>query len=89
MLPDDAEIPTITGRVVEIRPRSATTTTSRSTSTTRSFFHPKNAIPVDFEPDNLLYVVPVDDIVAVFRRAPSPDSGIESASELDERDDEE
>ena len=31
-------------------------------------FHPKNAIPVDFEPDNQLFVVPVEDVVAVFRR---------------------
>ena len=31
-------------------------------------FHPKAAIPVDFEPDNQLYVVPADDVVAVFRR---------------------
>ena len=33
-------------------------------------FHPKNAIPVDFEVDNQLFVVPVDDVVAVFRRDP-------------------
>jgi chaperonin GroES len=33
-------------------------------------FHPKNAIPVDFEADNQLFVVPVEDIVAVFRREP-------------------
>jgi chaperonin GroES len=31
-------------------------------------FHPKNSIPVDFEQDNLLYVVPIEDVVAVFRR---------------------
>jgi chaperonin GroES len=31
-------------------------------------FNPKNAIPVDFEGDNRLFVVPVEDIVAVFRR---------------------
>ena len=31
-------------------------------------FHPKNAIPVDFEADNQLFVVPVEDVVAVFRR---------------------
>jgi len=30
-------------------------------------FHPKNAIPVDFEQDNQLFVVPVEDVVAVFR----------------------
>ena len=34
----------------------------------RILFHPKNAIPVDFEQDNQLFVVPVDDVVAVFRR---------------------
>ena len=31
-------------------------------------FHPKNAIPVDFEQDNQLFVIPVEDVVAVFRR---------------------
>ena len=31
-------------------------------------FHPKDAIPVDLEHDNQLFVVPVEDIVAVFRR---------------------
>ena len=31
-------------------------------------FHPRNSIPVDFEQDNLLYVVPIEDVVAVFRR---------------------
>jgi chaperonin GroES len=31
-------------------------------------FHPKNSIPVDFEQNNLLYVVPIEDVVAVFRR---------------------
>ncbi|MGL4460917.1 MAG: co-chaperone GroES, partial [Planctomycetia bacterium] len=34
----------------------------------RILFHPKNAIPVDFELDNHLFVVPVEDVVAVFRR---------------------
>jgi len=35
-------------------------------------FHPKNAIPVDLEGNNLLFVVPVEDIVAVFRRSQPP-----------------
>jgi len=30
-------------------------------------FNPKQAIPVDFEADNQLFVVPVEDVVAVFR----------------------
>ena len=38
-------------------------------------FHPKNAIPVDFEPDNKHFVVPIEDIVAVFRsEQPDPDA---------------
>jgi len=35
-------------------------------------FHPKNAIPVDLEPNNLLFVVPIEDVVAVFRRVEDP-----------------
>jgi chaperonin GroES len=34
----------------------------------RVLFNPKSAVPVDFEGDNRLFVVPVEDIVAVFRR---------------------
>ena len=32
-------------------------------------FSPKDAVPVDFEGDNRLFVVPVENIVAVFRKA--------------------
>jgi len=88
VLPDDAEIPTITGRVVEISFQVDNDDDFPINKYDKILFHPKNAIPVDFEPDNLLYVVPVDDIVAVFRRAPSPESGIGSTSEVDERDEE-
>jgi chaperonin GroES len=31
-------------------------------------FNPKNAIPVDLDADNRLYVIPVEDVVAVIRR---------------------
>jgi len=88
VLPDDAEIPTITGRVVEISFQVDNDDDFPINKYDKILFHPKNAIPVDFEPDNLLYVVPVDDIVAIFRRAPSPESGIGSTSEVDERDEE-
>ena len=87
-LPDAAEIPTITGRVVTISAVVENDDEMPLKQYDKVLFHPKDAIPVEFEHDNQLFVVPVDDIVAVFRRAPSPDSGIESASELDERDDE-
>jgi chaperonin GroES len=32
-------------------------------------FNPKGAIPVDFEGDNRLFVVEVENIVAVFRKS--------------------
>jgi chaperonin GroES len=35
----------------------------------RVLFNPKNAIPVEFDPGNFLYVVPVEDVVAVFRKS--------------------
>jgi len=33
----------------------------------RVLFNPKHAIPVEFEGDNRLFVIPVEDVVAVFR----------------------
>jgi chaperonin GroES len=68
VLPDDAEIPTITGRVVEISVQIGRDEDYPIRKYDKVLFNPRRAIPVDFEPDNLLYVVPVEDIVAVFRR---------------------
>lgn len=70
VLPDDAEIPTITGRVVEISLQVANDEDFPIRKYDKVLFNPKRAIPVDFEPDNLLFVVPVEDVVAVFRHTP-------------------
>jgi chaperonin GroES len=67
-LPDSAEIPTITGRIVTISRAIARDEDIPLKQYDKVLFHPKNAIPVDFEVDNQLFVVPVEDIVAVFRR---------------------
>jgi chaperonin GroES len=69
VLPDSSEIPTITGRVVEISVQVDRNEDFPIRKYDKVLFHPKHAIPVDFESDNLLFVVPVDDIVAIFRRA--------------------
>ena len=69
-LPDAAEIPTITGRIVAISKLIENDEDLPLKQYDKIIFHPKNAIPVDFEPDNQLYVVPVEDVVAVFRRDP-------------------
>mgnify|MGYP000120831483 FL=1 len=69
VLPDQAEIPTITGRVVEISAQIAHDQDFPIRKYDKVLFHPKNAIPVDLESDNVLFVVDIDDVVAVFRRA--------------------
>ncbi|MEW4489357.1 co-chaperone GroES [Thalassoglobus sp. JC818] len=68
VLPDQAEIPTITGRVVEISTEVENDEDFPVAKYDKVLFHPKNAIPVDLEPNNVLFVVPIDDVVAVFRR---------------------
>lgn len=73
-LPDAAEIPTITGRIVEISTYISHDDDVPLQQYDKILFHPKNAIPVDFEADNLLFVVPVEDVVAVFRPESEPRS---------------
>lgn len=67
-LPDAAEIPTITGRIVTISAVVENDEELPLRQYDKILFHPKNAIPVDLEHDNQLFVIPVEDIVAVFRR---------------------
>ena len=69
VLPDKAEIPTITGRIVEVSAEVERNADFPVQKYDKVLFHPKNAIPVDLEPDNVLFVVPIEDVVAVFRRS--------------------
>lgn len=78
-LPDQAEIPTITGRIVAISTQVENDEDVPLRQYDRILFHPKNAIPVDFEADNQLYVVPVEDVVAVFRRSKDAISSADDA----------
>ncbi|MBI1826242.1 MAG: co-chaperone GroES [Planctomycetes bacterium] len=67
-LPDSIEIPTITGRVVAVSALIDNDDDYPVKQYDRVLFNPKNAIPVEFDADNCLYVVPIDDVVAVFRK---------------------
>jgi chaperonin GroES len=67
-LPDKIEIPTLTGRVVTVSMIVENDPDYPIQQYDKVLFNPKNSIPVDFEGDNRLYVVPIDDVVAVFRR---------------------
>lgn len=84
VLPDRAEIPTITGRVVEISAEVASDDLFPVRKYDKVLFNPKHAIPVDFETDNVLFVVPIDDVVAVFRRSPQGQPEDAASSEADD-----
>ena len=66
-LPDSIEIPTITGRVVAVSAQIAADENFPIRQYDKVLFNPKNSVPVDFEPGNQLFVVPIEDVVAVFR----------------------
>jgi chaperonin GroES len=67
-LPDKIEIPTLTGRIVAVSTRIENDPDYLIQQYDKVLFNPKHTIPVDFEGDNRLFVVPIDDVVAIFRR---------------------
>lgn len=70
-LPGNVEIPTITGRIVAVSAQIERDEDYPIRQYDKILFNPKDAIPVDFEGDNRLFVIPVEQVVAVFRRGKS------------------
>ena len=71
-LPDNIEIPTITGRIVSVSAEVEISADLPLQQYDKVLFNPKGAIPVDFEGDNRLFVVEVENVVAVFRKTSPP-----------------
>jgi chaperonin GroES len=67
-LPDDAKIPVITGRIVALSSQVENDPDYPLEKYDKVILDPRNSIPVDFEQDNKLYLVPVEDVVAVIRQ---------------------
>lgn len=67
-LPDNIEIPTITGRIVAVSAEVQMSSEYPLKQYDKVLFNPKGAIPVDFEGDNRLFVVEIENVVAVFRK---------------------
>ena len=61
-LPDNIEIPTITGRIITISAEVENSPDIPLRQYDKVLFNPKNSIPVDFEPGNQLFVVPVSNL---------------------------
>lgn len=67
-LPDDAKTPVLSGRIVAISVQVDSDPDYPLQRYDRVLIDPRNGIPVDFEQDNKLFIVPIEDIVAVFRK---------------------
>jgi chaperonin GroES len=76
-LPDNIEIPTITGRVIALSAQIQDDSDFPLKQYDKVLFNPKRGIPVEFEGDNQLFVVPIEDVVAVFRKSEVRRSGAE------------
>lgn len=68
ILPDSKEIPVITGRVLQISADVENDDEVPIRQYDKVLVNPGRAIPVEFEGDNKLFVIPVEDLVAVFRK---------------------
>lgn len=73
VLPDTVKIPVITGRIVAIAADVENDHEVPINQYDKVIVNPGHAIPVEFEDDNKLFIVPVEDLVAVFRKPENDD----------------
>src|SRR5918992_2289855 len=69
VLPDSHEIPVITGRVIAISKCIENDEDQTIRQYDKVLFDPREAIPVELEHDNRLFVVHLDRVLAIFRRS--------------------
>jgi len=69
VLPDTHEIPVITGRVIAISKAIENDEDLTIAQYDKVLFDPREAIPVELEHDNRLFVVHIDRVLAIFRRS--------------------
>lgn len=74
-LPDSHEIPVITGRVIAISKQIERDEDLTIRQYDKVLFDPREAIPVELEHDNRMFVVHIDRVLAIFRKdKPDADS---------------
>ena len=75
VLPDTHEIPVITGRVIAVSKAIENDEDQTIRQYDKVLFDPREAIPVELEHDNRLFVVSIERVLAIFRRSESGKSG--------------
>src|SRR6476619_1813651 len=84
VLPDSHEIPVITGRVIAVSKAIENDEDQTIRQYDKVLFDPREAIPVELEHDNRLFVVSIERVVAIFRRSDAkkttPDSSAPAES---------
>lgn len=88
VLPDSQEIPVITGRVIAVSKAIENDDDQTIRQYDKVLFDPREAIPVELEHDNRLFVVSIDRVLAIFRRAeqPKPAGAKGAEGDVDESD---
>ena len=86
VLPDSHEIPVITGRVIAVSKAIENDEDQTIRQYDKVLFDPREAIPVELEHDNRLFVVSIDRVLAIFRRSDSKtaDSAGQDDTETDD-----
>ena len=69
VLPDSHEIPVITGRVIAVSKAIENDEDQTIRQYDKVLFDPREAIPVELEHDNRLFVVHIERVLAIFRRS--------------------
>ena len=69
VLPDSHEIPVITGRVIAVSKQIENDEDQTIRQYDKVLFDPREAIPVELEHDNKMFVVHIDRVLAIFRRS--------------------
>jgi chaperonin GroES len=83
VLPDSQEIPVITGRVIAISKAIENDEDQTIRQYDKVLFDPREAIPVELEHDNKLFVVGIDRVLAIFRKSAGPGRGKGLGKNLD------
>ena len=86
VLPDSHEIPVITGRVIAISKAIENDDDQTIRQYDKVLFDPREAIPVELEHDNRMFVVHIERVLAIFRRSDSTASPKKAAERDGEQD---